>query len=415
LLNFFRFSPFFRDVVNDTRRNSIIFINENFTSTFTERSHQSIEERNQTAVIKVAAWYQSHLDPKSNIHVVFVSENDAVLERAAKEAKVKTQKLGQYVQNYLPKYPDLYELYESLATLAEQDEAGEGSAPAGYEEYKPDDVLDSAVKSGMFYRGKIQVGRHGSEEAWVRIDEKAALGKDILIPDRICRNRAFHGDVVAVELLDRRFWGKTGDDGSTENSDQPCGKVVGVFKRNWRSYVCTIQEEDVQNAKPDKTEWVVAVPWDFRIPKIRIKTRQTKEIGNCRIVVRVDRWDADSNYPQGHYVRTLGEIGKLETEMQVLMQENGIQYSPFSQHMLSELPEHTPEKPWAPSSEELAKRRDCRSWRVFSIDPLGSQDIDDALSVNVLPNGNYELGCRTNPQFRLAMHLRWFSYSLSDF
>lgn len=33
-----------------------------------------------------------------------------------------------------------------------------------------------------------------------------------------------------------------------------------------------------------------------------------------RIVVSLDVWDADSMYPNGHYVRTLGEIGKVETE-----------------------------------------------------------------------------------------------------
>lgn len=33
-----------------------------------------------------------------------------------------------------------------------------------------------------------------------------------------------------------------------------------------------------------------------------------------RIVVSLDGWDADSMYPSGHYVRTLGEIGKVETE-----------------------------------------------------------------------------------------------------
>jgi exoribonuclease R len=28
----------------------------------------------------------------------------------------------------------------------------------------------------------------------------------------------------------------------------------------------------------------------------------------------------------------------------------------------------------------------------MSIDPIGCEDIDDALSVKTLPNGNYELG-----------------------
>jgi len=33
----------------------------------------------------------------------------------------------------------------------------------------------------------------------------------------------------------------------------------------------------------------------------------------------------------------------------------------------------------------------CRSHLVFSIDPLGCEDVDDALSVQQLDNGNIEL------------------------
>jgi len=85
----------------------------------------------------------------------------------------------------------------------------------------------------------------------------------------------------------------------------------------------------------------VVVPWDFRIPKIRLKTKQISLIANSRILVRIDKWDITSLYPEGHYVKSLGEIGHLDTEVQVLMEENGINYLPFSGNMLAELPQHT--------------------------------------------------------------------------
>lgn len=37
-------------------------------------------------------------------------------------------------------------------------------------------------------------------EAEVRLGEKSVLGRDILIPSKILRNRAVHGDIVAVEV-----------------------------------------------------------------------------------------------------------------------------------------------------------------------------------------------------------------------
>jgi len=58
---------------------------------------------------------------------------------------------------------------------------------------------------------------------------------------------------------------------------------------------------------------------------------------------------------------------------------------------LREMPAHSPEKPWR---AEAAGRRDLReSHLVFSIDPLGCEDVDDAMSVRSLPGGQrLELG-----------------------
>jgi len=67
------------------------------------------------------------------------------------------------------------------------------------EQYKPEDVLDAGIKSGVYYQGKFQL--KGSDEAWVSISDANVLGgRDILIPSKVMRNRAIHGDVVAVEV-----------------------------------------------------------------------------------------------------------------------------------------------------------------------------------------------------------------------
>jgi len=42
--------------------------------------------------------------------------------------------------------------------------------------------------------------------------------------------------------------------------------------------------------------------------------------------------------------------------------------------------------------EEIAKRRDMRDVLTFTIDPKDAKDFDDALSFEVLENGNYEIG-----------------------
>ena len=41
---------------------------------------------------------------------------------------------------------------------------------------------------------------------------------------------------------------------------------------------------------------------------------------------------------------------------------------------------------------DLRGRRDLRDWTIFTIDGDDTKDIDDAISIKKLPNGNYELG-----------------------
>lgn len=60
---------------------------------------------------------------------------------------------------------------------------------------------------------------------------------------------------------------------------------------------------------------------------------------------------------------------------------------------MCEMPVVSPEKPWRVTPEEELNRVDLRDTHlIFSIDPKGCEDVDDALSVRTLPNGNLELG-----------------------
>lgn len=61
---------------------------------------------------------------------------------------------------------------------------------------------------------------------------------------------------------------------------------------------------------------------------------------------------------------------------------------------MKEMPLSSPEKPWRVDPAEVARRRDLRdSHLVFSIDPLGCEDVDDTLSVRSLAGGTLlELG-----------------------
>ena len=73
-------------------------------------------------------------------------------------------------------------------------------------------------------------------------------------------------------------------------------------------------------------------------------------------------------------MQTLGPISNLETEMQALMIESGVQVTKFSKAAISCLPKHAADSPWMIPSVEFEYRRDLReSHLIYSIDPPGCE------------------------------------------
>ncbi|GLI66006.1 hypothetical protein VaNZ11_009617 [Volvox africanus] len=325
------------------------------------------------------------------------------------------------------------------ATAADDDVTASGGGGRAakrkklYSEHLPLTELMAGIKSGRFHQGTLRVSRFSPFEGRVGSE---SVDADILLSGRVDMNRAIDGDVVAVELRPESQWkspsaklpeaadggkkarkaeaekdaeaeGDTDDEqgldevaeifqvapgdhsnDSASTGKQPTGRVVGIIKRNWRTrgYCGSLKPQRVRGGAAN----VLVVPVERRYPMIRIQTRQVNTLMDKRIVVVIDGWDADSAYPRGHYVRTLGVIGDKDTETEVILIENDINTNPFTDAVHA----CVPLLPWSVSPAELAdpNRADLRHLVVASVDPPGCKDIDDALHVRQLPNGNYELG-----------------------
>ncbi|KAJ1964635.1 exosome catalytic subunit dis3 [Dipsacomyces acuminosporus] len=176
----------------------------------------------------------------------------------------------------------------------------------------------------------------------------------------------------------------------------PTGRVVGVIRRNWRSYCAFLDPNFVQKgARASNSPTSVSVlAMDRRIPKIRIRTRQANLLAGQRLLVAIDSWPKESRYPHGHFVRALGDAGDKATETEVLLLEHDVPFTPFTKNVLADLPAEGDKWLFDPVRDQLAsgKRRDLRELNVCSIDPPGCTDIDDALHAIELPNGNFQVG-----------------------
>jgi ribonuclease R len=104
-------------------------------------------------------------------------------------------------------------------------------------------------------------------------------------------------------------------------------------------------------------------------------------------VVRIIEWPERSKNPIGEVIDILGRSGENDAEMHAILAEFGLPYSyPANVERAAErISEEI-------TAEEVAKREDFRQVTTFTIDPKDAKDFDDALSIQKLPNGRWEVG-----------------------
>ena len=79
-----------------------------------------------------------------------------------------------------------------------------------------------------------------------------------------------------------------------------------------------------------------------------------------RFIVRIDSWETNSLYPNGHFVKSLGTIGNIETEISSILVEHGLSVAPFSDGILKEMPINSVQQPWVMEQSEIDRRKDLR-------------------------------------------------------
>ena len=413
------------------------FFNDFRQETYVVRDQgESINDRNDRAVRRAVSWYGEHLQQsirssKRSIQcptIIMLSDDKENL-RKAKAENISACSLAQYVSGL----DDADRLLDMMnASRQSRESRGTGTENL-YPDYHSLSRIMTGVRAGTLHQGIFNVSPYNYLEGSVNVP---AFDKSLLVLGRESSNRAVSGDVVVVEVLPKSQWKAPStkiieedtlnknenadvDDAegealvtdqerkalqeevkkfhgkSIEGRPQPTAKVVGVIKRNWRQYVGHVDSSSSSAAKQGrKQQTVFLIPMDKRIPKIRLRTRQADELLGKRILVTIDAWDQSSRYPEGHFVRSLGELESKGAETEALLLEYDVQYRPFSREVLDCLPSegHEWKVPESVEDPGWQGRKDLRDLAVCSIDPVGCQDIDDALHARPLPNGNYQVG-----------------------
>ena len=179
---------------------------------------------------------------------------------------------------------------------------------------------------------------------------------------------ALQGDVVRVRMRSSR-------DG------RPVGDVVEVLKRVRPEIVGRLQVQGTLGfVKPDNRK----VYFDVFVPPHLLHDSRNGD----KVLVRINEFPEDTGrQPVGEVIRNFGAAGGNEAEINAIMAEFGL---PF------EFPEEVETESEGISDvigkDEIARRRDFRAVTTFTIDPADAKDFDDALSIQKLENGHWEIG-----------------------
>jgi len=218
------------------------------------------------------------------------------------------------------------------------------------------------ASSGGYVTGKVELTLKG---AGFIISEES--DEDIFV-NQSNLNHALNGDIVKVYLYAKK------------RGRQPEGEVVEIIKSANVNIVGVI---DISKTFAFIIANTRQMPYDVFIPLGKINGAQNGD----KVVAKITEWPAQYRNPFGEVIEVLGKPGENETEMHAILAEFDLPYK-FDASVELEA-----EKiPVEITDADYKARRDFRDVTTFTIDPADAKDFDDALSLQKLKNGNWEIG-----------------------
>ena len=213
------------------------------------------------------------------------------------------------------------------------------------------------------HKGVFEITRSGMGFVVVQ-----GLEKDVIIRPHDF-NRAFHGDLVRVEIT-------KGD----IRIGRLQGRITQVIERKQREFIGKIEvNRDFGFFLPDTDK---PIP-DFFIPMQSLNGAKDGQ----KVIARIVSWEEDDKRPKGEVV----EVVTAEKESDLAMKEILIQQG-FSLQFPDEVIEEALRITDVITKDELAQRKDMREILTFTIDPEDARDFDDAISISKKDKGCWEIG-----------------------
>ncbi len=207
--------------------------------------------------------------------------------------------------------------------------------------------------------GRLSINKKGF--GFIILDKE-----DDIFVDKKNMHDAIDNDVVLVEVF--------------TSGVRKEAKVVRVIKRDLKDLVGEIEFDEkgrcFANLKDDKK------PITVELTKDSVKDC----VEGHKVLIKIIK-ELGKNKYLGEVAKIIGHKNDPGTDILTIAYKHGIyeEFSPEVERELEDIPNEVSEK-------ELKNRRDLTDLTIFTIDGDDTKDIDDAISIKKLENGNYELG-----------------------
>src|SRR4051794_10363138 len=212
-------------------------------------------------------------------------------------------------------------------------------------------------------RGKLT--GHAKGFAFV-IPEEPGMDDIFIPPNEI--NNALHGDTVLARV-------------SSESSGQRKeGTVIRILERGMTKIVGTYTEsKNFGFVIPDEKKFA----GDIFIPK----AASNGAVEGHKVVVELTTYPEGRMSAEGEVIEILGHKNDPGVDILSVIHKHGL-----PQEFPGEVLQQANEAPETIDESEIENRRDLRNEMIVTIDGADAKDLDDAVTVTKLANGNYKLG-----------------------
>ena len=181
---------------------------------------------------------------------------------------------------------------------------------------------------------------------------------------------ALNGDTVSIQII---------NEANKEENRKEEGKIIKIIRHEKDTVVGTFQ-------KSRNFGFVVPDDKNFGTDIFISKSNWGKARNNHKVLVKILEYPKKGKNAEGKIVEVLGGLNEAGVDMLSLIKQYELPYK-FPEEVVAEAKAFGTQIDKA----DLPNRKDLRQDIIFTIDGEDAKDLDDAIHVEKLPNGNYRL------------------------